>query len=107
MLPCLFNLYTEYIRRNAGLDEAQAGIKIATRNINNLRYANDTTLMAESEEELKSLLLKVKEESEKVGLKLNIRKTKNGIWSHHFMENRWGNNGNSDRLYFWGAPKSP
>ena len=106
MLPCLFNLYTEYIRRNAGLDEAQAGIKIATRNINNLRYANDTTLMAESEEELKSLLLKVKEESEKVGLKLNIRKTKNGIWSHHFMENRWGNNGNSDRLYFWGAPKS-
>ena len=107
MLPCLFNLYTEYIRRNAGLDEAQAGIKIATRNINNLRYADDTTFMAESKEELKSLLMKVKEESEKVGLKLNIWKTKNGIWSHHFMENRWGNNGNSDRLYFWGAPKSP
>ena len=72
---CLFNLYSEYIMRNAGLDEAQAGIKIAGRNINNLRYANDTTLMAESEEELKSLLMKVKEESEKVDLKLNIQKT--------------------------------
>ena len=70
--PCLFNLYAEYIMRNAGLEEAQAGIKIATRNINNLRYADDTTLVAESEEELKSLLMKVKEESEKVGLKLNI-----------------------------------
>ena len=76
MSPCLFNLYAEYIIRNAGLDEAQAGIKIARRNINNLRYAEDTTLMAESEEELKSLLMKVKEESEKVGLKLNIQKTK-------------------------------
>ena len=74
--PCLFNLYAEYIMRNAGLDEAQAGIKIARRNINNLRYADDTTLMAESEEELKSLLTKVKEESEKSGLKLNIQKTK-------------------------------
>ena len=74
--PCLFNLYAEYIMRNAGLDEAQAGIKIERRNINNLRYADDTTLMAESEEELKSLLMKVKEESEKVGLKLNIQKTK-------------------------------
>ena len=74
--PCLFNLYAEYIRRNAGLNEAQAGIKIAGRNINNLRYADDTTLMAEREEELKSLLMKVKEESEKVGLKLNIQKTK-------------------------------
>ena len=74
--PCLFNLYTEYIMRNAGLEEAQAGIKIAGRNINNLRYADDTTLTAESEEELKSLLMKVKEESEKVGLKLNIQKTK-------------------------------
>ena len=73
--PCLFNLYAEYIMRNAGLEEAQAGIKIARRNINNLRYADDTTLMAESEEELKSLLLKVKER-EKVGLKLNIQKTK-------------------------------
>ena len=73
--PCLFNLYAEYIMRNTGLDEAQAGIKIARRNISNLRYADDTTLMAESEE-LKSLLMKVKEESEKVGLKLNIQKTK-------------------------------
>ena len=74
--PCLFNLYAEYIIRNAGLEEAQAGIKIAGRNINNLRYADDTTLKAESEEELKSLLMKVKKESEKVGLKLNIQKTK-------------------------------
>ena len=72
--PCLFNLYAEYIKRNAGLDESQAGMKIARRNINNLRYADDITLMAEREEELKSLLMKVKEESEKVGLKLNIRK---------------------------------
>jgi len=74
--PCLFNLYAEYNMRNAGLDETQAGIKIARRNINNLRYADDTTLMAESKEELKSLLKKVKEESEKAGLKLNIQKAK-------------------------------
>ena len=74
--PCLFNFYAEYIMRNAGLEEAQAGIKIARRNINNLRYANDTTLMAESEEDLKSLLMKVKVDSEKVGLKLDIQKTK-------------------------------
>ena len=74
--PCLFNFYAEYIMRNAGLEEAQAGIKIAWRNVNNLRYADDTTLMAESEEELRSLLMKVKEESQKVGLKLNIQKTK-------------------------------
>ena len=74
--PCLFRLYAEYIMRNAGLDEAQAGIKIARRSISNLRYADDTTLMAESEEKLKSLLMKVKEESEEVGLKLNIQKTK-------------------------------
>ena len=74
--PCLFNFYAEHIMRNAGLEEAQAGIKIARRNINNLRYADDTTLMEESEEELKSLLVKVKEKSEKVGLKLNIQKTK-------------------------------
>ena len=74
--PCLFNFYPEYFMRNAGLEEAQAGIKIAKRNINNLRYADDTTLMAECEEELKSLLMKVKEQSEKVGLKLNIQKTK-------------------------------
>ena len=76
MSPCLFNLYAEYITRNPGLEEAQAGIKIAGRNINNLRYTDDTTRMAESEEEVKSLLMKVKEESEKVGLKLNITKTK-------------------------------
>ena len=88
--------------RNARLDETQAGIKIARRNINNLRYADDITLMAEFEEELKSLLMKVKEESEKVGLKLNIQKTK--IMSHHFMANKWRNNGNSDRL-FWGVFK--
>ena len=76
MSPCLFNLYAEYITGNAGLDDSQAGIKIAERNINNLRYADDFTLMAESEEELKSLLMKVKEESEKLGLKLNIQETK-------------------------------
>ena len=79
------------IIRNAGLEEAQAESKIAGRNINNLRYADDTTLMAESKEELKRLLMKVKEDSEKVGLKLNIQKTR--IWSHHFMANRWGNSG--------------
>ena len=86
--------------RNAGLEEVQAGIKIIGRNINNLRYGDDTTLMAESEEELKSLLLKVKEENEKVGLKLNIRlkaqhseNEDHGIWSHHFMANRWENSG--------------
>ena len=76
MSPCLFNLYAEYIIRNAGLEEAQVGIKISRKNINNLRYADDTTLMAESEEELKNLLMNVKVESEKVGLKLNIQKTK-------------------------------
>ena len=87
---------------NAGLDEAQAGIKIAGENINNLRYADDITLMAESKE-LKSLLMKVKEESEKVGLKLNIQKTKiMAIRSHHFTANGWGNNGNSDKFYFGG-----
>ena len=87
--------------RNAGLEETQAGIKIAGRNINNLRYADDTTLMAENEEELKILLMKVKEESEKVGLKLNIQKTKI-MASHHFMGNRWGNSGNNVRLYILG-----
>ena len=87
--------------RNAGLEETQAGIKIAGRNINNLRYADDTTLMAESEEELKSLLMKVKEESEKNWLKTQHSKNEDhGIWSHHFLANRWGNNGNSERLYF-------
>ena len=89
--------------RNARLDEAQDGIRIAGRNINNLRYIDDTTLLTESEEELKSLLMKVKEESEKAGLKLNIQKTSDhGIWSHHFMANIWGNKGNSERLYFGG-----
>ena len=89
--------------RNAGLEETQAGIKIAGRNLNNLRYADDTMLMAESEEELKSLLMKVKEESEKkAGLKQHSKNKDHGIWSHHFMANRWGNNGNSDRLYFLG-----
>ena len=92
---CVSSPYADYIMRNAGLEESQAGIKIAGRNINNLRYADDTTLMAESEEELKSLLMKVKEESEKVGLKLNIQKTNHGVQSHHFMANRWGNGGNS------------
>ena len=91
--------------RNAGLEEAQAGIKIAGRNINNFRYADDTTLMAESEEEL-SLLMKEKEESEKIGLKLNIQKTwDHGIWSHDFMTNRWGNN-ETVRDFIWGAPRS-
>ena len=89
--------------RNAGLDEAQAEIKIAGRNINHLRYADDTTLMAESKEKLKSLLMKVKEESEKVGLKLNTQKNQDhGIWSHHFMGNRGANSGNSVRLYLSG-----
>ena len=87
--------------QNGGLDDSHAGIKTASRYINNLRYADDTTLIAESEEELKSLLLRVKEESEKAGFKLNIKKNYDpGIWFHHFTANRWGNNGNSDRLYF-------
>ena len=101
--PSLFNLYAEYITRNAGLDEAQAGIKIAGRNINNLRYADDTTLMAESEEEVKSLLMKVKEENEKVDFKLNIQKTKimaSGPITSWQIDGE--NNGNSDRLYFLG-----
>uniref|UniRef100_A0A4W2I6R0 RNA-directed DNA polymerase n=1 Tax=Bos indicus x Bos taurus TaxID=30522 RepID=A0A4W2I6R0_BOBOX len=104
--PCLFNFYAECIMRNAGLEEAQAGIKTASRNINNLRYADDTTLMAESEEELKSLLMKVKVESEKVGLKLNIQKTKimaSGPITSWEID---GESGNSVRLYFRGAPKS-
>ena len=86
--------------RNVGLEEAQAGIKTAGRNINNLRYADDTTLMAESEEELESLLIKVKAEREKVGLKLNIQKLK--MMANYFMASRWENNGNCDRLYFLG-----
>ena len=90
--------------RNTGLDEAQAGIKIARKNINNLRYVDDITLMAESEGELKSLLMKVKEENEKAGLNLSIQNTniQSGIQSHHFMGNRWGNKGNSVRLYYSG-----
>ena len=102
MSPCLFNLYAEDIIRNAGLDEAQAGIKIAGRNISNLRYTDDTTLMAESEEELKNLLMKVKEESEKVGSKLNIQKAKimaSGPITSWQID---GDSGNSDRLYFLG-----
>ena len=93
--------------RNAGLEETQAGIKIARRNINNLRYADDTTLMAESEEKLKGLLMKVKEESEKNWLKAQHSENEDhDIWSHHFMANRWENSENSVRLYFWGPPKS-
>ena len=103
MSPCLFNLYAEYIIRNAGLEEVQAGIKIARRNINNLRYADDTTLMAESEEELKGLLMTVKEESENVGLKLNIQKmkimTSGSITSWKITS--W-KSGNIDTLYFGG-----
>ena len=90
--PCLFNLYAEHIRRNAGLDAVQTGIKISGKNINNLSYADDTTLMAESEEELKSLLMKVKEESEKSWLKAQHSENEDhGIWSHDFMGNRWRN----------------
>ena len=81
--------------RNARMDEAQAGVKIAERHINNLRYVDDTTLMAEGKEELKSLLMKVKEESEKAGLKQHSQSEDHAIWSHHFMANRWGNSGNS------------
>ena len=101
--PCLFNLCAECIMKNARLGKAQAGIKIAGRNINTFRYANDITLMEEREEDPKSFLMKVKEESEKAGLKLNIHKNEDhGIQSHHFMANGWGNNGNSDRLYIFG-----
>ena len=101
--PCLYYFYAEYIMRNAGLEETQAGIKIPGRNINTLRYADNTTLMTESEEELKSLLMKVKEKIERTGLKLKHSKnTDNGIWLHHFMANRWGNGGNSVRLYLFG-----
>ena len=105
-LLCLFNLYAEYIMRNTGLKEAQAGIKIAGRNMNNFRYVNDTTLTAESEEELKSLLMKVKEESEKVGLKLNIQKTKimasSPITSWQINGKQW----KQWQTLFFGAPKS-
>ena len=107
MSPCLLNFYAEYIMRNTGLDEAQSGIKIAGRNINNLRYADDTTLMAESEEELKSLLMKVKEENEKVVLKLNILKTK--IMASSPISS-WETDGETvetvSDFIFWRAPKS-
>ena len=101
----LFNLYVKCIMQNTKLDESQVGIKITQRNINNLRYADDITLMAESKEELKILLMRVKEESEKAGLKLNTQKTEimaSSIQSHHFMVNRWGKSGTLDRLYFLG-----
>ena len=100
--PCLFNLYAEYIMRNTGLEEEQAGIKIAGRNINKLRYADDTTLMAESEEELKRLM-KLKEESEKVDLKLNIQETKIMASGPITSWQIWGNNKNSERLFFWAS----
>ena len=101
VVTLLFNLYAEYIMQNAGLDEAQARLKIVGRNINNLRYADETTLMAEREEEIKSVLMKVKEENEKVGLNLNIQKTKimvSGPITSWQID--WENSGNSDRLYF-------
>ena len=104
--PCLFNFYAEYIMRNAGLDEAQAGIKISGRNINNLRYTDDTTLMAESEEELKGLLMKMKEESEKVGLNFNIQKTKimaSGPIASWEID---GETVEKCQTLFFGAPKS-
>ena len=103
MSPCLFNLYAEYIIRNAGLDEAQAGIKISRRNINNLRYADDTTLMAESEEELKSLLMKLKEESEKLGLKLSIQKTRIMASSPITSWQIDGQTMETVRDFFWGG----
>ena len=102
LLPCLFNLYGEYIMENARLDEAQAGIETAWRNINNLRYTDDTNLMAESEEELKSLLMKVKEESEKAGVKLNIQKMKSMALVQSLHGQKIGKNVNSKRLYFLG-----
>ena len=99
MSPCLFNLYADLIMRNARLDELQAGIKIGGRNINNLRYAGDTTLMVESEEELKSLLMMVKEESERTSLKLNIKKNEDhGIRPHYFKASRKGKGGSSDNF---------
>ena len=108
MSPCLFNFYAEYIMQKAGLDDSQAGIKIARRNINNLRYADDTTIMAKSKEELKSLLMKVKKESEKAGLKLSIQKTKIMTsspitsWEVKKWGKRRGKSGSSGRFYFLG-----
>ena len=103
---CLFNLYAEYIMRNTGLEEAQAGINIARRSINNLRYADDTTLMAESEDELKNLLMKVKEESEKTCLKLNIQKTKMMAYGPITSWQTDGETMETVRDFIWGAPKS-
>ena len=103
--PDLFNLYAEYIMRNAGLDETQAGIKIAKRHINNLRYTDDTTLMAESKEELKNLLMKVKEESEKVGLKLSIQKTMIMASGSITLWQIDGETMETGKTLFWGAPK--
>ena len=101
--PCLFNFYVEYITQNVQQDEAQARIKIYGRNLNNLRYADDTTLMVQSEE-LTSLLMKVKEESEKSWLETQHSENEyHGIWSHHFMGNRWGNGGNSVKLFIFGG----
>jgi len=104
--PCLFNLYAEYIMRNAGREETQAGIKIARRNINNLRYADDTTLMAESEEELKNLLMKVKEESEKVGLKLNIQKIKVMAYGHTTSWQIDGETVDTVADFYFGGPQN-
>ena len=104
--PCLFNLCAEYIMQNVGLDEAQAGIKIARRNISNLSYADDSTLMAESKDELKSLLMKVKEESEKVGLKLNLQKTKIMVSGPITSWQTDGKTVETVQTLFWGAPKS-
>ena len=103
MSLCLLTLYAEYIIRNADLDKTQAGIMIAGRNINNFRYADDTTFMAENEEELKSLLIKVKGESESWFKTQHSENEDHGIWSHHIMANRWGNSANSGRLYFLGS----
>ena len=98
IFTCLFNFYAEYIMGNTKLNESQTGIKIAGKNINNFRYADDTTLMAESEEELKSFLITVKEVGEKASWKLNVKN--HSIWSHHYMANRRGKSGKSDRFYF-------
>ena len=104
MLPCSFNFYAVNIMQNARLEESQAAIKVVRRNINNLRYADDTTIKAESEEVIKSLLMRVKQESEKNWLKTQHSKNEDhGIRSHHFMANTWGNNENSERLYFGGG----
>ena len=104
--PCLFNLYAEYIMRNAGLDEAQAGVKIAGRNINNLRHADDTTLNGRKQRRTKELLDEREREWKRWLKTQHSENWHHGIWSHHFMANRWGNSGNSDRFYFAGAPKS-